>query len=45
MLVIGEKEMEAGAVAVRSRKNGDMGAVSADEFLKNILKEISDKAL
>ena len=45
MLVIGEKEMEAGAVAVRSRRNGDMGAVSADEFLKNILKEIADKAL
>ena len=45
MLVIGEKEMEAGAVAVRSRKNGDMGAVSSDEFLKNILKEIADKAL
>ena len=45
MLVIGDKEMEAGAVAVRSRKNGDMGAVPVDEFLKNINEEIATKAL
>jgi len=44
MLVIGEKEMEAGAVAVRSRKNGDMGAMPADDFLAHILKEIAEKA-
>ena len=45
MLVMGEKEMQDGAVAVRSRKNGDMGAIPADQFLLNILKEIADKAL
>ena len=45
MLVIGEKEMEAGAVAVRSRKNGDMGAIPTDEFIANILKEIAEKSL
>ena len=45
MLVIGDKEVEAGAVAVRSRKNGDMGAKPADEFLGDILKEIAEKAL
>ena len=45
MLVIGDKEMEAGAVAVRSRKNGDMGAVPVDEFIKNIIEEIATKAL
>jgi threonyl-tRNA synthetase len=33
MLVIGEKEMNDGAVAVRSRKNGDLGAKPVDEFL------------
>jgi len=43
MLIIGEKEVEAGAVAVRSRKNGDLGQVSKDEFLANITKEIKDK--
>lgn len=45
MLVIGEKEAESGAVAVRSRKNGDMGAKPVDEFLGEILKEIAEKAL
>ena len=33
MLVIGEKEMNEGTVAVRSRKKGDMGAMPADEFI------------
>ena len=44
MLVIGEKEAESGAVSVRSRKEGDMGAKSLDDFLSSILKEVADKA-
>lgn len=40
MLVIGDKEMEAKTVGVRSRKEGDIGAVSLDEFVKNIVNEI-----
>ncbi len=45
MLVIGEKEKEAGLVAVRSRKNGDMGAMPTEQFLSMIVKEIADRAL
>ncbi len=45
MLIIGEKEVSDGAVAVRSRKNGDMGAVNADEFIANALVEISERRL
>ena len=45
MLVIGDKEMEAGAVAVRSRQNGDMGAVALDKFVADINEEIATKAL
>ena len=45
MIVVGDKEEEDNLVAIRSRKNGDMGAVPADEFLKNILREIADKTL
>ncbi len=45
MLIIGEKEMEAGAVAVRSRKNGDMGSIPTDKFISDILEEIATKAL
>ena len=45
MLVIGEKEMAANAVAVRSRKEGDKGAISVDEFTSHILKEIAERTL
>ncbi len=43
MLVVGDKEVEAGAVAVRSRKNGDMGAMPADEFIAKLVLEVANK--
>ena len=43
MLIVGEKEMEAGQVAVRRRDKGDTGAVSADEFIATVLADIADK--
>jgi threonyl-tRNA synthetase len=45
MLVLGEKEAETGHVAVRSRKEGDMGSMPMDSFLEKILNEIATKAL
>lgn len=45
MLVVGDKEVENGTVAVRSRKNGDMGVMKVEEFKELLLKEIQDKAL
>jgi threonyl-tRNA synthetase len=44
MLVIGDKEVESGRISVRSRKNGDEGSKSLDEFIGEIKKEIEDKA-
>ena len=44
MLIVGEKEMETGTVSVRSRKNGDLGSVKVEEFIKNALEEIQTKA-
>lgn len=44
MLVVGDKDIEAGTVAVRSRKNGDEGASTIDEFIERIQKEVSEKA-
>ncbi len=41
MLVLGRKEMEARAVAVRSRKAGDEGAMPLDQFAQKILAEIA----
>ncbi len=43
MLVVGEKEAEAGQVAVRRRDKGDMGAMNADEFIQTVLDDIANK--
>ena len=45
MLVIGEKEMNEGTVAPRSRKTGDMGAVSVDEFIAMACQQVSTLSL
>lgn len=45
MLVVGDKEKENGTLGVRSRKNGDMGEMSFDDFLSMILREIATKEL
>jgi len=41
MLVIGDKEVENGAVAVRSRKEGDLGSMDVDAFVEKIVAEIA----
>ena len=45
MLVIGEKEMSEGAVSVRSRKTGDMGVMSATDFVAFAEQQVKDKVL
>ena len=44
MLVIGDKEAENGTVAVRSRSNGDLGAMPVEDFMAKIAEEIRTKA-
>ena len=44
MLVLGDKEKEAGTVGVRSRKDGDIGAMSIDEFITKVVEEIDTYA-
>lgn len=43
MLVIGDKEKEANAVTVRTRKEADLGQMSVEEFVEKIKEEIEDK--
>ncbi|HMM31724.1 MAG TPA: threonine--tRNA ligase [Clostridia bacterium] len=43
MLVVGDKEVEEGVVAVRSRKDGDIGKMTNAEFLARINKEVAMK--
>ena len=45
MLVIGDKEAEAGTVAVRTRAGGDKGAMPLDEFAALILEQIKTRSL
>lgn len=42
MLVIGDKEVEANKVGVRSRKEGDQGAISITDFINRIKTEIEN---
>jgi threonyl-tRNA synthetase len=45
LLVVGDKEMEAGAVAVRARGGKDLGAMSLDVFVQRITSDIANKSL
>ncbi len=45
MLVIGDKEAEVGAVAVRTRAGGDKGAMPLDEFTAMIIEQIKTRSL
>ena len=44
ILVVGDKEREAGAVAVRARGNKDLGAMPLEAFLERIRSDIASKA-
>ena len=43
MIVVGAKEVESNTVAVRSRKDGEKGAMSVDQFIGELLLEIAEK--
>ncbi len=45
MLIIGDKEKEAGLVSVRSRKAGDLGTMTVEQFMQIIQKEIDEKSV
>ncbi|AWZ49142.1 threonine--tRNA ligase [Clostridiaceae bacterium 14S0207] len=44
MIVLGNKEMEENKVAIRSRKEGDLGTFEIEEFIAKIKEEIKIKA-
>jgi threonyl-tRNA synthetase len=43
MLVVGEKEMNEGTAALRRQGKGDLGVKSIDEFIKEIMVEITER--
>ncbi|MDI9638848.1 threonine--tRNA ligase [Kamptonema cortianum] len=42
MLILGDKDVEAGTVGVRCRERGDLGAMTLPEFIKILKTELSD---
>ena len=45
MLVVGDREQEAGLVGVREHRAGDTGAVAVDDFLARVMDLIGTRAL
>lgn len=45
MFIIGDKDVEAQTVSVRHRKEGDLGAMKLDDFIKMAVEEIDTKAI
>lgn len=43
MLVVGREEAQSGAVSVRSKKEGNIGSMKTEEFLKRVKEEIEKK--
>ena len=43
MIVVGAKEVDSNTVAVRSRREGEKGAMSVDQFISELLLEIAEK--
>ena len=43
MLVMGDQEIEAGTISVRSRHDGDLGAMSVDTLLDRLHQEVNEK--
>lgn len=44
MFILGDKEVESGEISVRSRKQGDLGAMSTDAIVSMLEEEIRTKA-
>ena len=45
MLIVGDKDVENNTVSVRSRKDGEKGAMSVESFIMDLVEEIETKAL
>ena len=44
MLIVGDREAAAGAIAVRTRSGEDLGAIAVDDFIARAQAEIAAKS-
>ena len=45
MILAGDKGIENGTISIRSRKNGDEGACTVEEFIKRAKEEVANKSI
>ncbi len=45
MVVVGDKDIENNTVSIRSRKDGDLGAMSAEDFVNLIVEKVESKVI
>ncbi len=45
VLVVGDKEMESGQVAVRKRGEGDLGATTVEAFMRQLKTDVAEKKI
>jgi len=43
LLVVGDKEMEAGEIAVRTRSGEDLGKMSVEDFMTKLSDEVKNR--
>jgi threonyl-tRNA synthetase len=43
LLVVGDKEMENGEIAIRTRGGEDLGKMSVDDFIAKISEEVQSR--
>ena len=42
MLILGDKEVQSNTIGVRSRKDGDIGAMEIDKFISKVKAEVEN---
>ena len=45
MILVGDKDIENNTVSVRDRKEGDLGAMSLEQFIEKAVEEIETKLI
>ena len=45
MILVGDRDIENNCISVRHRKEGDLGAMSVEEFIDKAVEEINSKEI
>lgn len=45
MVLVGDKDIENGVISVRDRRDGDIGSMKVEEFIKKICEEVANKTI